>query len=768
MSMRNQPPAWVVLTVSRFILAVSLAMPAVSMAQSNLTIYADSLAPGWVDQSYNATRNFANPSPVHSGSHSISATLTGAWGAIQLYHPDMTDSAYSSISFWLNGGPNGGQQLQMYGNLDVGGTSTAQPGRYYLNTPPANIWQQYTVPLSALGVANATNFTGFAIQDSVGSTEPTFYVDDIQFVSSVVPAVTHITVNTGLPIRSADARWFGMNVAIWDNALGAAQTVTELTNMGMRALRFPGGSDSDDYHWLFNRQDNNTWSWTTSLADYIRIITNANAQSVITLNYGTGFTNEAAAWVAYVNATTNNPQPLGVDPAGTNWLTAGYWASLRASSPLGTDDGFNFLRISRPAPLGFKYWEIGNEVYGTWETDSNAFPHDPYHYALAARDYITLLKAVDPTIKIGVVVTPGEDSSSNFTSQGVVNLRTGQTHFGWAPVVLATLNSQGVTPDFIIHHRYPQQPGGEDDLGLLLSSSGWAFDAANLRQIINDYTGSNGANIEMVCTENNSVSSNPGKQSVSLVNALFMMDSLAELMQTEFNGLFWWNFRNGSTSTTGNMSPNLYGWRLESDYGVLEGNDFFPTYYAPRLMQKFVQPGDTVITAASDYTQLSAYAVRRQDGSLTLLAINKSQTNIMTGQVSVAGFTPASGGTVYSYGMPQDFAVLNSAGSPDIAQTNFSGAGTNFNYVFPPYSATVLALSPAPPKFQTASISPDGSQIVLQLQGQTGVPYVIQSSPDLVAWTAVSTNSSLAGTMSITNSVNPSVPAQFWRAVWQP
>ena len=47
--------------------------------------------------------------------------------------------------------------------------------------------------------------------------------------------------------------------------------------MGVRALRFPGGSDSDDYHWVHNRQDNDNWTWATSLANFIHVITNLNA-----------------------------------------------------------------------------------------------------------------------------------------------------------------------------------------------------------------------------------------------------------------------------------------------------------------------------------------------------------------------------------------------------------------------------------------------------------------------------------------------------------
>ena len=753
---------------SKLIFAVLLTAPSLCPAQSNLIIYSDSLVPGWQDYSYTCTRNFANTSPVHSGSDSISVTITGAYGGLQLYHPDMTNSAYSSITFWLNGGTNGGQQLQMYGNLDVNGTFTTQGARFFLNSPAANTWQQYVVPFAAIGVANATNFVGFAIQDDVGSAEETFYLDDIQLTNSPTPAVVHLTVNAGRAVRTADARWFGMNVAIWDNALDTPQTVTQLTNMGARALRFPGGSDSDDYHWVPNRQDNNTWTWQTSMAGFIDVITNMNGQSMITVNYGSGFTNEAAAWVAYANGSTSSSLLLGVDPTGHNWISAGYWANLRAAAPLQTDDGKNFLRISRPAPVGLKYWEIGNEEYGSWETDSNSLPHDPYTYALRARDYISLMKAVDPTIKIGVVVTPGEDSFANYTNHPALNARTGQAHFGWTPVLLATLKSLGVTPDFVIHHRYPQGSGGETDEGLLLSTSGWASDAANLRQMISDYAGSNGTNIEIVCTENNSVSSNPGKQSTSLVNGLFFADGLAQLMQTEINGLFWWNFRNGGDSFGGNTNDSLYGWRQYGDYGITEGTDLYPPYYTARLMQDFVQPGDTVISAASDYVLLPAYAVRRQDGSMTILTINKDPSNTLTGHLALNGFVPASAGTIYSYGIPQDNAAEFGVGSPDVAQTNLSGVGTNFSYAFPPYSATVFALSPAPANLLASPAPPTPSQFVFQLQGQIGVPYVIQRSPDLVNWTPVSTNKPLSATLNITNSITPSTPKQFWRAIWQP
>jgi hypothetical protein len=239
-------------------------------------------------------------------------------------------------------------------------------------------------------------------------------------------------------------------------------------------------------------------------------------------------------------------------------------------------------------------------------------------------------------------------------------------------------------------------------------------------------------------------------------------------MKTEFNSFIWWDLRNG-TDTSGDFSASLYGWRTNGDLGVIGNlNTRYPTFYTFKLMQNFVQPGDAVLTAASDYSLLSVYAVRRLDGSLTVLAINKDPSNTSTGQVAVAGFTPASGGTAYSYGIPQDNAAQTGIGSPDVAQTNFSGAGTNFNYAFPPYSATVLALSPAPAKLLAIPIPPGASQFVFQLQGQAGVPYVIQSSTNLITWTSISTNTLLASTMNITNFLDPTFPVQFWRAIWQP
>jgi hypothetical protein len=548
--------------------------------------------------------------------------------------------------------------------------------------------------------------------------------------------------------------------------------------MGARLLRFPGGSLSDEYHWATDKTDANTWTWGTTFASFIHVATNVGAQAIITANYGTDSTNEAAAWVAYSNGSTTNTHSLGVDQFGANWQTVSYWAALRGATPLSQDDGKNFLRLSHPQPFGFKYWEVGNECYGTWETDSNTYPHDPYTYAVRARDYLQLMKIADPTIKVGVVVTTGEDSSSNgYTNHPALNPRTGQTHYGWTPVVLSTLASFGVTPDFAIYHVYPEYTDGnnpsgssDSDTALLQFSSNWPNYASDLRQQITDYSATAGTNIELVCTENNSDAGAPGKQSTSLVNGLYYADSLGRLAQTEFNAFVWWDLRNG-TDTNGWFDSTLYGWRNYGDLGMVNNlSTKHPTFYAAKLIHFFVQPGDTILNASSDYFLLSAYAARQSSGALSLLVLNKDTTTAFNAQVALTGFAPAPAAMIRSFGIPQDEATRTNgtAQAQDIATNNFASASTTFTYSFPALSLTLFTLAPSAPRLAVMPSAPSSGQFVLQLQGQSGVRYFIQTSSNLTAWTTVSTNTLVGTTFNFTNPPAATGKFSLWRALWQP
>lgn len=618
-----------------------------AFAQQDMTVYDDARQNGWVDYGW-ATLNYANTNPVHSGSNSISVSVAaGSYQALYLHHDAMDSSSFTNLVFWIRGGNSGGQLLQVSATLN----GIAQPA---VNLAAlATNWTQQTVSLAALGATNKSNFDGFWIQERNGSSA-LFYVDDIRLAALPVPAVVHVSVAATQTVRTVDERYFGLNTAVWDSVLDTTNTTGLLREMDCRILRFPGGSLSDDYHWKVNKSGTNSWQWSSSFTNFMRVATNTGAQAFITVNYGSGSATEAADWVRWANITNG---------------------------------------------LGFTYWEVGNENYGNWETDTNARPNDAFTYATRFKTYVTLMKAADPAIKIGAVAVTGEDQYANYSDHPATNPRTLVVHNGWTPVMLATMKSLGVTPDFLIYHRYAQGPGAENDATLLQSSSSWPADAADLRQQLNDYLGAAATNVELVCTENNSVYTTPGKQSTSLVNGLFLADSVAQAMQTEFRSVMWWDLRNGPDAGQNN-SPSLYGWRNYGDYGITDYSNpstrtnRYPTFFVAKLLKYFARGGDRVVRATSDYPLLSVYAVRRTNSFLSLLAINKSATSNLSASIIVSGYAALSNAPVFAYGIAQDNAAsTNYVAGADIVKTNFIGAGTNFNFTFPPYSATVIALA---------------------------------------------------------------------------
>ena len=503
---------------------------------------------------------------------------------------------------------------------------------------------------------------------------------------------TQVVVDVSQTLRSVDARSSGVNSAIWEYGFDSPDTLSLLTEMGCRTLRFPGGSFSDEYHWASNYIEGSSFeAWPTAFTNFMDIATNLGANVFITVNYGTGTTNEAADWVNFANNLNQ---------------------------------------------CGFKYWEVGNECYGTWEADHNTnapyLPNDPWTYAMRFRDYYNAMKAVDPTIKVGIVAVPGEDTYVNNLSHSAYNPRTGTTHYGWTPVLLSTLAGLGVTPDFMVHHFYPEYQV-DSDSRLLQAATNWAGDAANLRQQISDYFGPGGTNIELLCTENNADSGSQGRQSTSLVNGLYIADSLSQIMKTEFDSWLWWIFENGQ-DTSGDFDPALYGWRTYGDFGlVLNASTRYPTFYAMKLMQYYARPGDTILNATSGDPLLAVYAAKKSGGALSLLVINKDPTNTLTRQITLAGFMPNAVATVRFYGIPQDDAARTNAPSAaqDIATGTFGGAAPSFSYSFPPYSLTLFTFAPPGAPLLSISLTPTNTAVI--------------SWPDIGAYT-LQTNGNLSTT----------------------
>jgi hypothetical protein len=476
-----------------------------------------------------------------------------------------------------------------------------------------------------------------------------------------VPAANNaqVTVNANQSLGTLTNTSKGLNTAVWDGDLLDSAATTAIRNAGINVLRYPGGSTSDVYHWQSNTSGT-TGNGNNNFDNFMTMAQSAGAQPIITVDYGSGTPQEAAGWVQYANKGGS-----------------GY------NGPVPTYSGGS----STGHTYGVKYWEIGNEVYGNgtyggtgWENDNHA--HTAATYAANVVTFSQAMKAVDPTINVGAVVTtPGN------WPDGVTNSSSPQP---WNTTVLSTACS---SIDYVIPHWYPQNPGSESDSTLLAAPGQIASMVSTLRSEINQYCGAHASAVKIMVTETNSVSSNPGKQTVSTVNALFLADDYASWLENGVANVDWWTLHNGAVA--GNTSSSLYGNAQYGDYGVLSNGGCtsagsgicepatdtpFPAYYGFQMLNYMGKVGDTMVSSSSNQNLLAVHSVKQANGKLAVLLINKDPNNSYTVSLAFNGYTASSSSTVYTYG--ENSSSITSA------------SGSASSVTVAPYSLNLVVLSP--------------------------------------------------------------------------
>ena len=547
----------------------------------------------------------------------------------------------------------------------------------------------------------------------------------------------NVTVNVGSKLSSPSATALGVHTSVYDNQNGNSQLASLLMKGGVTALRYPGGGYADVFHWSVSRpalgsgngyglspwfgvaNDYGYMGPNTDFGSFVKLLTNAQCQAVITVNFGSGqkwsstahtsltipTTNaeppEAAAWVAYANANTNifgtaNDVTLGVDSQGNDWKTAGYWAMMRAATPLGVDDGYNFLRINRKAPVGIQFWEIGNETFGSAYYDTGngngysvnyAVPYpststtrygnpllSPTAYGKGVKSFSLLMKAVDPTIKIGAVVStpPGDYSWDSFAGQH------------WTPLVLAQC---ATNIDFVIAHWYPYagnlDPGGSLLAGvpgtlptMIKGVSPHTGTSSGLRDWINDVR-PDGTNVQIFITEfnyNGSLTNAINGAAVDgPVNTLFAADSYATWMELGVSNVDWLEM--SSDTFLGGNNPLVPG----------------AAYYAVQLTHDMATAGDTLVSSTSDTATLRAHAAVQQSGKVGLMLLNENRTNSLTVNVSIPNVGLGSSATQIQFGTNNyPGGVTIPTGKP--VTNSVAVSGNSLSVVLLPYSMAVLTI----------------------------------------------------------------------------
>ncbi len=630
----------------------------------------------WADWSWNSNNTWASsgvpPYYKFSGAGSVEVAFTQGDAGFYLDSGNSFPAGYfTALVLQLNGGQAAGRALGVSFNVNGGNTPNISLNKFIQGgSVAANAWRQVAIPLSAFGIKPTDLISGFWLQDMSGQTEQPFYIGYIGWEPVSARGAVKVTVNAASSLRTVDQKLFGANTANWTNGLTSDTCEALLKQSGFQAFRFPGGSVADGYDW----QSPTTASSPVSFDDFASVaVPLTGGQSFITVNYGSGTPDLAASWVSYSNVTKK---------------------------------------------YGMKYWEVGNECYGNWEEDNHSKPWDPVTYATAFAQYYKQMKTADPTISVGAVAVPTIEYwiGWNPNPETVTNPVTGQTQNDWTSVMLSTMAGLGVTPDFLIYHRYTED-GNECDFTLLVSNTSWVTDMANLRSELQDYLGSANKKVEIMCTENNCDAAWPeGKQMCSLVDGIFMADTFGTILQTECDSFIWFDFISGSANTGDNGSW-LYGWRQYGDYGVVS-TDFsqqYPTFWVEQVLNLFTKAGDEVLATTSSYGLLTAVATKRSDGTVRVMVVNKNNLQELATQFIFNGFKPEGPVTMVQYGVAQD--NLAKAGKPQtIATSTIQNWETETTLSFPPYSVSVLEFpqpkAAAPPHRPiTQDLGPAGATV---------------------------------------------------------
>lgn len=153
-------------------------------------------------------------------------------------------------------------------------------------------------------------------------------------------------------------------------------TIALLRQLHSGFWRLPGGNFLSDWNWYVGigprdkRPPTFDYAWNAmqpndvSMDEFMTLCKLIGVEPYITVNAGFGDAHSAAQEVQYMNGAVTTPM-----------------GALRAK------DG-------HPAPYGVKYWDIGNEPYGTWQLGRT----DLKYYVLKHNEFAAAMRKADPSI----------------------------------------------------------------------------------------------------------------------------------------------------------------------------------------------------------------------------------------------------------------------------------------------------------------------------------------------------------------------------------
>jgi hypothetical protein len=401
------------------------------------------------------------------------------------------------------------------------------------------------------------------------------------------------------------------------------------------------------------------------------------AEPMITINFFTGTTQEAADWVYYANI----------------------------------QQGYNV-----------KYWEIGNENAGYWEAGGPAGPISYGKRFIALYDAMT---AVDSTI----VIAPQFNGIRDVANVTMTAGNNPGAYDYYIDDFLQYLQAQG-RPDILKSlsvHKYPTYMPASEAVTLAQTDL-WDTDLPLLKTWINNRT-TNPANVKIWLSEYNDGIDSGFTNHFS--NSLFV--SAYTLNYLKNGGDYSFFFRPFGTPGPGQFDATIF-----SDFGYLEGGSLSgslaslryqprSSFYAFEMMYNRFSAddsfGNNIISASSNNSALKVYANKRGDRKLSIMLVNTDQSNTMNAAIAINGFSPLASAELVTYNSQNYSWIANGAqsyASPDTPPviSALNSVSSNFTYNVEPYSIKVITMYDS----SQATLVPSSTPTMLPTPSTTPTP----------------------------------------------
>ena len=514
--------------------------------------------------------------------------------------------------------------------------ASADPGFF------ATRWVQRTAPILA---------TSIDVSSASGTADLSFTVSVADTVNKVLPTIFGNNINP----------WIG-TALVTDNAYG----LEHLRQAKLTNLRMPGGNWSNKFLW----DGTNHWSLTHGYIDSIKGLPNAT-------------------WTLTTDDMLSVASSIGAEPQ----LCVNFSLSRFIPGPDSIQQAAHYAadwvrHVNGTLGRGVKYWEVGNENYGNWQSGwlVAGDTMDGAKYGRGFAIFADSMKAADPTIKVGAVSI----EQDNGTASG--------GYRWWMKKMLPLVQDKA---DYLIYHEYftynaninlvtvPQVLAGLSKIELAKDS---------IEAMVARYTTKPAGYFPIATTEYNVRAGTKDNQAVS---GVFIATALAEFVRNGYGLVNLWDIANGWDAVNGDQ-----GMLSEGETGLTQYTPH-PSFYTYYLFGKCF--GDALLSS----TPLESHSVRIATtrfptGELSVLLVNQSDTARKV-QLDLGMFQHD--GYAYTYTIQ-----AASATSPIISLNGHLGANYGpLDYVAIPPNKQPVTTSPlvdCPPwSVQFVLLKPSGSSV---------------------------------------------------------